>query len=111
MGDVNFTDGSPDLFWIYKPSPGLSMLRDYLQIIYGDRVGDGGGEGLGTGSPVLARYIADGRYYRARVQQVVVKKNNPRESMYSGRHSQREKRLHCNYSHQQGSFQNHKGEV
>merc|ERR1719186_2324291 len=45
-------------------------------------MGDGGGEGLDTGSSVLAKYSVDGLYYRARFQEIVFKEEDTLESMY-----------------------------
>merc|ERR1719186_883197 len=45
-------------------------------------MGNGGGEGLDTGSSVLAKYSVDGLYYRARIQEIVFKEEDGLEAMY-----------------------------
>merc|ERR1719186_2266123 len=45
-------------------------------------MGDSGGEGLDTGSSVLAKYSVDGLDYRARIQEVVFKEEDGLEAMY-----------------------------
>ena len=82
-GELSFMDGSPSMFWLHIQSDGLFNFQEYLRISYGRKMRDGGGEGLDTGSPVLAKYSVDGLYYRARIQEVMFREVDTLESMYS----------------------------
>jgi len=70
-----FTEGCPSLFWIHLDTPSLDNLQTHLDATYKRGEGDRAPSGLEVGSSVLAKFAIDGKFYRARVEEVISKED------------------------------------